>query len=290
MQDDPSARNARVLACVDQSHFADTVADYAAWAARRLGAPLEFLHVIDREPEVASTHDHSGAIGIDSREELLGELSREDEARTRAARERGRTFLERLRQRASAAGCPSVDVRQRHGSLDETLVEQESDVQLFVLGRRGASAEITQRDLGRNLERMLRALRRPILTVTDAWQEPRRVLLPLDGRRTTRKAVEFVARSPLFEGLPVHLFAAGAAEGDRSLAAAVDLLAKAGRSPAVVQATGDVERGVAAAIRETGSELLVMGAYAHSWLRSLFVGSRTNGLLRASTVPTLLVR
>ena len=290
MQDDPSARNARVLACVDQSHFADTVADYAAWAARRLDAPLEFLHVIDREPEVASTHDHSGAIGIDSREELLGELSREDEARTRAARERGRIFLERLRQRASAAGCPSVDVRQRHGSLDETLVEQESDVQLFVLGRRGASAEITQRDLGRNLERMLRALRRPILTVTDAWQEPRRVLLALDGRRTTRKAVEFVARSPLFEGLPVHLFAAGAAEGDRSLAAAVDLLAKAGRSPAVVQATGDVERGVAAAIRETGSDLLVMGAYAHSWLRSLFVGSRTNGLLRASTVPTLLVR
>ena len=290
MQDDPSARNARVLACVDQSHFADTVADYAAWAARRLDAPLEFLHVIDREPEVASTHDHSGAIGIDSREELLGELSREDEARTRAARERGRIFLERLRQRASAAGCPSVDVRQRHGSLDETLVEQESDVQLFVLGRRGASAEITQRDLGRNLERMLRALRRPILTVTDAWQEPRRVLLALDGRRTTRKAVEFVARSPLFEGLPVHLFAAGAAEGDRSLAAAVDLLAKAGRSPAVVQATGDVERGVATAIRETGSDLLVMGAYAHSWLRSLFVGSRTNGLLRASTVPTLLVR
>ena len=290
MQDDPSARNARVLACVDQSHFADTVADYAAWAARRLGAPLEFLHVIDREPEVASTHDHSGAIGIDSREELLGELSREDEARTRAARERGRIFLERLRQRASAAGSPSVDVRQRHGSLDETLVEQESDVQLFVLGRRGAWAEITQRDLGRNLERMLRALRRPILTVTDAWQEPRRVLLALDGRRTTRKAVEFVARSPLFEGLPVHLFAAGAAEGDRSLAAGVDLLAKAGRSPAVVQATGDVERGVAAAIRETGSDLLVMGAYAHSWLRSLFVGSRTNGLLRASTVPTLLVR
>ncbi|MDA0375493.1 MAG: universal stress protein [Planctomycetota bacterium] len=290
MQDDPSARSARVLACVDQSHFADTVADYAAWAARRLDAPLEFLHVIDREPEVASTHDHSGAIGIDSREELLGELSREDEARTRAARERGRIFLERLRQRASAAGCPSVDVRQRHGSLDETLVEQESDVQLFVLGRRGASAEITQRDLGRNLERMLRALRRPILTVTDAWQEPRRVLLALDGRRTTRKAVEFVARSPLFDGLPVHLFAAGAAEGDRSLAAAVDLLAKAGRSPAVVQATGDVERGVAAAIRETGSDLLVMGAYAHSWLRSLFVGSRTNGLLRASTVPTLLVR
>ncbi len=26
----------KVLACVDQSHFADYVADYAAWAARRM--------------------------------------------------------------------------------------------------------------------------------------------------------------------------------------------------------------------------------------------------------------
>ena len=44
----------KVLACVDQSHFADYVADYAAWAARRMDAPLEFLHVIDRHPE----HEH----------------------------------------------------------------------------------------------------------------------------------------------------------------------------------------------------------------------------------------
>lgn len=44
----------KVLACVDQSHFAEYVADYAAWAARRMDAPLEFLHVIDRHPEQGS--------------------------------------------------------------------------------------------------------------------------------------------------------------------------------------------------------------------------------------------
>lgn len=56
----------KVLACVDQSRFADYVADYAAWAARRMDAPLEFLHVIDRHPEKGSGDDHSGAIGIDA--------------------------------------------------------------------------------------------------------------------------------------------------------------------------------------------------------------------------------
>ena len=58
----------KVLACVDQSRFADHVADYAAWAAQRMSAPLELLHVIDRHPETASTQDHSGAIGIGAQE------------------------------------------------------------------------------------------------------------------------------------------------------------------------------------------------------------------------------
>lgn len=41
----------KVLACVDQSRYAVHVADCAAWAARRIDAPLELLHVIDSHPE-----------------------------------------------------------------------------------------------------------------------------------------------------------------------------------------------------------------------------------------------
>ncbi|MBK5204108.1 MAG: universal stress protein, partial [Polaromonas sp.] len=113
----------KVLACVDQSHFADYVVDYAAWAARRMEAPLELLHVIDRQSDTATNgKDHSGAIGFDAQEVLLNELSNEDESRSKALRERGRIFLNRLRERAMAAGVKSPDVRQRYGVLDETLV------------------------------------------------------------------------------------------------------------------------------------------------------------------------
>lgn len=141
----------KVLACVDQSRFADYVADYAAWAARRMDAPLEFLHIIDPHPEQGSGEDRSGAIGVNAQEELLVKLSEEDEARARSAREQGRIFLNRLRERATAAGAALVDVRQRHGELEETLVEQAEGVRLLVLGRRGESADTTQRDLGRKV-------------------------------------------------------------------------------------------------------------------------------------------
>ena len=131
----------KVLACVDQSRFADTVADYAAWAARRMDAPLELLHVIDRHLERGSGEDHSGAIGFNAQEHLLHELSDKDAAIARAEREQGRLFLNRLRERALAAGAPAADMRQRHGALDDTLAEHEEGVRLFVFGRRGASAE-----------------------------------------------------------------------------------------------------------------------------------------------------
>lgn len=37
-------------------------------------------------------------------------------------------------------------------------------------------------------------------------------------------------------------------------------------------------------------QMLLMGAYAHSPLRALLVGSKTTDLLRAATIPTLLLR
>ncbi len=66
-----NTQDRKILACVDQSHYADTVTDYAAWAARRMDAPLELLHVIDRHLEQGSGNDHSGAIGVNAQEQLL---------------------------------------------------------------------------------------------------------------------------------------------------------------------------------------------------------------------------
>lgn len=284
--------NQKILACVDQSHFADTVADYAAWAAIRLEAPLEFLHVIDREPEVGTGDDHSGTIGIDAQEQLLATLSERDATRTREAREQGRLFLNRLRMRAIAAGVPAPDVRQRHGALDETLMEQEQGVRLFVLGRRGASAEITRRDIGRNVEQIIRSLHRPILAVTDEFRDPRRLLIAFDGSGATRRAVELVSASPLFRDLPIHVLMSGHRRSDatKQLEWARGELAKAGFQVTTAHVPGDPERVIAQTVRDLRIDVLVMGAYTHSRLRSLFLGSRTNDLLRSATIPTLLLR
>lgn len=282
----------KVLACVDRSHYADFVADYAAWAARRMDAPLEFLHIIDRHPEIATGSDYSGSIGIDAQESLLTSLSDQDASRSKAAREQGRIFLNRLRERAMAAGVAAPDVRQRHGALEQTLVEQQQGVRLIVLGRRGESAETTRRDLGRNVERVVRALNKPILTVTEAFKEPRRAMIAFDGGIVTRRGVEMVAASPLFRGLPVHLLMSGkeSADARKQLEWAKTTLEAAGFDAPAALIPGDAESIIARTVREQGIDILIMGAYAHSPLRSLLFGSKTSDLLRSAAIPTLLLR
>jgi len=282
----------KVLACVDQSHYADNIADYAVWAAHRLSAPLEFLHVLDRHPELGTGGDYSGALGMDAQETLLAELSSKDEVKSRTAREQGRLFLNRLRERALSAGISSPDVRQRHGQLEETLVEQQQAVRLFVLGRRGESAETTKRDLGRNVETIARALRKPILTVTENFKEPKRAMIAFDGGITTRRGVRMVAESPLFKGLPVHLLMSGKDSSDarKQLEWARQTLEGAGFDAPASLIPGDAESIIARTVKQQEIDLLIMGAYAHSPLRTLLFGSKTSDLLRSATIPTLLLR
>lgn len=290
--DDEGRLRTYVLVCVDQSRFADYVADYAAWAACRLDAPLEFLHVIDRHPEQGSSEDHSGIIGIDAQEHLLSKLSAEDAARTKNAREQGRIFLNRLRERARAAGAAQVDVRQRHGVLEEALAEQEKDLRLLVLGRRGEAADTTRRALGRHVEQVVRALHKPILTVTDDFREPQRVMIAFDGGIVTRRGVQMIADSPLFRGLPIYLLSAGKNSRDapKQLDWARSTLEAAGFAVTAALLPGDAESIIARTVRAQDIDLLIMGAFSHSPLRSLLFGNKTTDLLRSAAIPTLLLR
>lgn len=283
----------KVLACVDQSPYADHVTDAAAWAALRLGAPLELLHVIDRQQGIAPVTDRSGAIGVNAQENLLNQLAEDEATVAIREREQGRVFLNRLRLRAQASGVAAPDMRQRHGSLVETLTEQQADVRLVVMGRRGESSTTTLRDLGRNVERMVRAMERPILTVTDNFKPPTKVLIAFDGGSASRHGVEMVAASPLFKGIPCHLLMVGKegrGETSKQLQVAQAMLMAAGIDTSAAQVMGDPETAVARYIDEQRIDMLVMGAYTHSPLRSLFMGSRTSELLRSAKVPTLLLR
>jgi nucleotide-binding universal stress UspA family protein len=281
----------RILACIDGSSYSPAVCDAAAWAALRLDAPLTFLHVLHKE-QGAPPADLSGSIGLGARESLLEELAALDEKRGKLAREQGQQLLDAAQLRARTAGVAEPEGLQRRGGLVETLTEQEEGIRLLVLGKRGEAAEVASEHLGSHLERVIRAHYRPILVTTTEWRSPQRVMLAFDGSPTARKGLEMVAGSPLFRDLPCHLVMVGA-----DTAAARDELNRARQTlkqahfetPAAIL-PGEPENVLSDYQKEHGIDLMIMGAYGHSRIRHLLVGSTTTAMLRKSTIPLLLLR
>ncbi|MDR5858867.1 universal stress protein [Halomonas eurihalina] len=280
-----------VLAAIDGSTYSESACDYAAWASQALEAPLTFLHVVDNHPQTAEA-DLSGNIGLGAREHLLEELSHLDEERAKIAQERGRLMLQAAKERAVEDGVAEPSTRQRNGTLVETLDELEEEIRLLVIGKRGETAHQAREHLGSNLERVVRGLHRPILMVPETFKRPERVMIAFDGSKTTRKGVEMLAKSPLFQGIPVHVVIVGAETGDNrsQLDWALKTLRDAGHEAEGAIRAGEVEPTLHAYQEEQNIDLLVMGAYGHSRIRHLLVGSTTTEMLRKADIPVLLLR
>jgi nucleotide-binding universal stress UspA family protein len=281
----------RILAAIDASVYADSIAQYAAWAATRTKASLELVHVLDRHPETAAKADFSGNIGIDARAHLLDELATLDEQRSKLAMERGRQLLQQARRLAEEAGASNVDSRLRHGELVDTLTDMENDVRLFVLGKRGEHADFAKGHLGSNLERVVRAVHRPVLVASRAFAPVKRFLIAFDGSATTRKCVDVVCASPLLKGCECELLmVADDTQANRKhLDWALTQLRAASFDPRERLVRGDAERVIVEAA-QGGVDLIVMGAYGHSRIRQLIVGSTTTNVLRRCQIPMLLLR
>ena len=101
-----------------------------------------------------------------------------------------------------------------------------------------------------------------------------------------------VAGSPLFRGLPITLLMAGKKSqgGPKQLDWAKTTLQAAGYEVTALLIRGDAETVIATAVKKHAIDMLIMGAFGHSQLRSLLFGSKTADLLRSSTIPTLLLR
>jgi nucleotide-binding universal stress UspA family protein len=283
----------KVYACIDGSSNTHAVIDWAAWSALRLDVPLEFLHVLERHPERAEVTDFSGAIGVDAQESLLQDLSHADERRGKQAREAGRRLLAAARERAAGAGVTRLDARLRHGEFVETVQEMAADARLFVLGEHYHASGPRKLHLDHHVERVLRSVARPMLVATsDASAAPQRVVIAFDGSPSAKQAVEKVAASPLLVGLPVLLVTVGTDTtlARRQLDEARQVLQKAGFTAETDLVPGEPQAVLPALVKAQGAALLVMGAFGHSRLRQLLLGSTTTTLLRMSDVPVLFLR
>lgn len=280
-----------ILAAIDASAHAPGVCQYAAWAAQRLSMPVELLHVVQRQDAVAARRDLSGAIGLGVKSDLMEELVQLAEQSSRAEIAKGRVLLAAGEQIIREAGVTDVTALHRHGGVIETILEREENARLVVIGRRGVDHEFATDHIGSMIERVIRSSVKPVLIVSRNYVEPDHVVFAYDASPAAKRALQRLANSPLFGDLPVTIVMAEAS-GDAKRAALAE--AEAAFAPdhpvTTVMDPGKVGQVIPRVIAAANNPLLLMGAYGHSPIRNLIVGSTTSEMIRTVHVPVLLVR
>ncbi|MEQ8747416.1 universal stress protein [Pyruvatibacter sp.] len=282
----------KTIALIDGSVYGQSVCDAAAWVAHRTGASVDLLHVLGRRDGAGGVTDLSGSIGLGARTALLEELAELDAQKARLAQKRGRALLDDAKQRLQAAGVETVSTQLRYGDLAETVQEFERDAHLLVLGKRGEAADFAKLHLGSNLERVVRSTRRPILVASRTFKPVERFLIAFDGGASATKAIDHIVRGNMFSGLPCTLLMVGREDASSrgQLEIAANTLRDGGFSVDARIEAGQPENVISQAVERDGIDMLVMGAYGHSRIRTLIIGSTTTEMIRSCMIPIMLFR
>lgn len=281
----------RLLVCTDGSDYAGVCCEYALWAAKRLDAAVDVLYVSDlRQFEIPAIADLSGSLGVQPYQGVVGQLQELEqhkanliEASTR------RVFVE-------TGGLPEERFAFHHetGLLVDSIGQFEERASLVFLGKRGENANFAKGHLGSMLERVVRASSRPCWVTARKFIEPKKIALAFDGGKSGLKALQWLADTPIFKDAEIHVLSVADEISENACLGHLSLaernLKNSGHKPRCEMLNGEVETVIGDYVEDFGIDMLIAGAYGHSRLRELFIGSTTTELLRRCRVPVLCFR
>lgn len=262
---------------------ADSRLDIAVGLARRHGAHLIGLHVVDVAIPAGIVGDPGGT-GYAELYEALRDAAVEAASRVEAR------FRERIR-RDGVAG----EWRCAEGFTAEAVTLHARYADLAILGQHDPAGPGT--GAGAVTETLFGA-GRPVLVVPHAGrfaEAGRRVLVAWNASREAARAVNdalpILRTAEAVTVLAVNPERGIAGHGEEPAADIALHLARHGVRATAEQVTApdlpDAE-ALLNALAERGADLLVMGGYGHSRLREFVLGGVTRTLLRSMTAPVLL--
>ena len=281
-----------LIALIDGSAYSQSVCDHAAWMAKRTDASVDLIHVLGRRSVGSSPADLSGNLKLGARSALLAELAELDAQSTKLELRRGRILLDEAEQRLKDAGVETVTSKLRHSDVVDTVQEFEGGADAIIIGKRGEAADFAKLHLGSNIERVVRAATKPVFVASRAFRPINSFMIAYDGGESAEKAVKHIAQGKLFTDIHCSIITLGKARPDaeKRLEQAASRLRGAGYDVDASFIDGEPDRAIKQKIEENKIDLLVMGAYGHSRMRHLIIGSTTTEMVRSCLVPVMMFR
>ena len=274
-----------ILVALDGSQHAEGAFEYALWLGRRLRARLLGVHVIDIVSiEGSFLHDVSGSLGFEPYLDFSSKMRE-------ALQERGRALLEVFRNRCAEHGVP-CDTALPMGVVANEICDQARTADLVVLGHRGVNEQYSTGLLGGTTESVARKSPKPVLVSPTTFREVTKPLLAYDGSQRASAAMHVAAEVTSALGLPLTVVHVARENGDadamldeaRRYLAAYDLAAS------YRSLSGPPHQRIVDVLRDGGYDLLFIGAYGHSRIIEMVLGSTTEFVLRNSPAPIFLTR
>ena len=283
----------KILVCTDGSAHSATCCRYACFFAQLLGASIEAVYVSDlRQFEMPLVADFSGSIGVQPYRDLLDQLHEIEKQKA--------TLL----RKAIIGICQNVNYKEkfhfhhRTGLMVDCLDSFErgkGSVDLVMLGKRGENVESAVEHLGSTMERVVRASIKPCFVTPSEYTPIQRLLIAYDGGPSCKKALQWlILNKQAIQQLELHLISSTRLEKEDKATQALQLaeqeLRDAGFELNCQMLTGIVEDTVGNYVESHNIHMIIMGAYGHSRIRHLFIGSSTTELLLRCDVPIMLFR
>jgi len=233
----------------------------------------------------------SGSLGVNSRDQQLEEITTNEHTRSKLRLKEGKSILQTAKERVVEDGIESPIICLQHGSLVESLVELKQELRILVIGARGKVHENQQGKIGAKLQSIIRSVYGHILVAYQPFKAPERVMIAYDGSKNCDHAIDMIAQSPLYKGLICHLVCVGKKNISARLEVAANKLKSAGWNDIVIaDLEGTPEDELCGYQINQNIDMTIMGAFSHTRIRDLILGSFTTKMLLNTNTPLLLLR
>jgi nucleotide-binding universal stress UspA family protein len=273
----------RFLVPTDGSEPAARGVRYAVALAQQYKAMLVGIHVIDvKLLEGPFLRDISASLGTAPYVNYQGNIAM-------LLEERGKAALDSFVEACGEAGVP-CEAEQVTGMVVRSIVERSQGADMIVMGRGGEHSEWLDGLVGSTTAAVVRRAQRPVLVTGTDTLRHRLFVIAFDGSSHARVALEKAASIAVEWEVPCHVLVVGDESARSLLEEAKSLLRGIRLSVDYVFRTGDPSEIIVDYARQSDADLLIMGAYGHTKVRELVVGSTTAYALNHAPCPLLLSR
>jgi nucleotide-binding universal stress UspA family protein len=279
----------RILVPTDFSEEARNAYEVAISIARRTGAAIKLLHVVET-PYYNSSFNTTG-------EATTGSNGMEQVFMLRLLENTKREMGELLRDvpHEGVEVVQEVDVDRPINKIRRTI--KEDAVDLVVMGSKGSSG-LDEFLIGSNTEKVVRTSECPVLTVKSRLQDfdPREIVLASDFRREIRGAMDRFKEFQQIFGARIHLVyinTPGAFESSTNVQQKLEYTAqKYGLQNYTINVYNDVmeEDGILHFANDIRADMIMMATHGRTGLAHLLSGSIAEDLVNHTRIPVLTVQ